>query len=96
MLYKDMHALIGNTPLVRLTNMGVSPDVEIYAKLEMYNPSGSVKDRIGEYMIAAAEREGRLKPGSTIIEATAGNTGLGIAFAALGKGYKALPKSRLL
>ncbi len=90
MLYKDMHALIGNTPLVRLTNMGVSPDVEIYAKLEMYNPSGSVKDRIGEYMIAAAEREGRLKPGSTIIEATAGNTGLGIAFAALGKGYKVI------
>ena len=90
MLYKDMHALIGNTPLVRLTNMGVSPEVEIYAKLEMYNPSGSVKDRIGEYMIAAAEREGRLKPGSTIIEATAGNTGLGIAFAALGKGYKVI------
>ena len=90
MLYKDMHALIGNTPLVRLTNMGVSPDVEIYAKLEMYNPSGSVKDRIGEYMIAAAEREGRLKPGSKIIEATAGNTGLGIAFAALGKGYKVI------
>ena len=90
MLYKDMHALIGNTPLVRLTNMGVSPDVEIDAKLEMYNPSGSVKDRIGEYMIAAAEREGRLKPGSTIIEATAGNTGLGIAFAALGKGYKVI------
>lgn len=90
MLYKDMYALIGNTPLVRLTNMGVSPDVEIYAKLEMYNPSGSVKDRIGEYMIAAAEREGRLKPGSTIIEATAGNTGLGIAFAALGKGYKVI------
>lgn len=90
MLYNDMHSLIGNTPLVRLTNMGVSPDVKIYAKLEMYNPSGSVKDRIGKYMIAAAEREGKLKPGSTIIEATAGNTGLGIAFAALGKGYKVI------
>ncbi|MBR6338453.1 MAG: cysteine synthase family protein [Ruminococcus sp.] len=90
MLYDDMHALIGDTPLVRLKNMGVSPNVEIYAKLEMYNPSGSVKDRIGKYMIEAAEKEGRLKPGSTIIEATAGNTGLGIAFAALGKGYKVI------
>jgi cysteine synthase len=85
MLYENMHKLIGRTPLVELVNMGVSPDVHIYAKLEMYNPSGSVKDRIGEYMIAAAEKEGRLKKGGTIIEATAGNTGLGIAFAALGK-----------
>ncbi|ADU22920.1 PLP-dependent cysteine synthase family protein [Ruminococcus albus] len=90
MIYENMHDLIGHTPLVRLNNMGVSPDVQIYGKLEMYNPSGSVKDRIGEYMIAAAEKEGRLKPGSTIIEATAGNTGLGIAFAALGKGYRVI------
>ena len=90
MLYENMHGLIGHTPLVRLTNMGVPPEVEIYAKLEMYNPSGSVKDRIGQKMIEAAEKEGRLKPGSTIIEATAGNTGLGIAFAALGKGYKVI------
>jgi cysteine synthase len=70
--------------------MGDSPEVHIFAKLEMYNPSGSVKDRIGEYMIAAAEKEGRLKKGGTIIEATAGNTGLGIAFAALGKGYRVI------
>lgn len=90
MLYENMHELIGHTPLVRLRNMGVSPKVEIYAKLEMYNPSGSVKDRIGEYMIAAAEREGKLKKGGTIIEATAGNTGLGIAFAALNKGYRVI------
>lgn len=90
MLYDSFHQLIGHTPLVRLKNMGVSPEVEIYAKLEMYNPSGSVKDRIGEYMIAAAEREGRLRPGGTIIEATAGNTGLGIAFAALNKGYRVI------
>lgn len=90
MLYENMHKLIGNTPLVELVNMGVSPNVHIYAKLEMYNPSGSVKDRIGEYMIAAAEKEGRLKKGGTIIEATAGNTGLGIAFAALGKGYRVI------
>ena len=90
MLYENMHQLVGNTPLVELVNMGVSPEVHIFAKLEMYNPSGSVKDRIGEYMIAAAEKEGRLKKGGTIIEATAGNTGLGIAFAALGKGYRVI------
>ena len=90
MLYNNVHELVGHTPLLRLNNMGVSPVVEIYAKLEMYNPSGSVKDRVGEYMIAAAEREGRLKKGGTIIDATAGNTGLGIAFAALGKGYRVI------
>lgn len=89
-VYTSMHKLIGNTPIVRINNMGGSPDVNIFAKLEMYNPSGSVKDRIGEYMIAAAEREGKLKAGGTIIEATAGNTGLGIAFAALGKGYRVI------
>ena len=55
MLYESMHALIGDTPLVKLVNMGNAPSVNIYAKLEMYNPSGSVKDRIGEYMIRAAE-----------------------------------------
>lgn len=90
MLYENMHGLIGHTPLVRLKNMGVSPNVNIYAKLEMYNPSGSVKDRIGEYMVKAAEKEGKLKKGGTIIEATAGNTGLGIAFAALGRGYRVI------
>ena len=90
MLYNNVHELVGHTPLLRLNNMGVYPEVEIYAKLEMYNPSGSVKDRVGEYMIAAAEREGRLKKGGTIIDATAGNTGLGIAFAALGKGYRVI------
>ena len=77
-LYNDMQELIGNTPL----------GVNLYAKLELFNPSGSVKDRIGKYMIADAERRGILKKGGTIVEATAGNTGLGIAFAALNKGYK--------
>ena len=80
--------LIGNTPLVRLAHSGFSDGLRIYAKLELYNPSGSVKDRIGKYMIEDAERRGILKPGSTIVEATAGNTGLGIAFAALNKGYR--------
>ena len=82
-----MQALIGNTPIVRLTQLGLPEDVRLYAKLETYNPAGSVKDRVGKYMIDAAERNGQLKPGGTIIEATAGNTGLGIAFAALGRGY---------
>ena len=90
MLYESMRELIGHTPLVRLNNMGGSPEVKIYAKLEMYNPSGSVKDRVGEYMVRAAEKEGKLKKGGTIIEATAGNTGLGIAFAALGRGYRVI------
>lgn len=88
MIYEDMQHLIGNTPLVRLAHSGFSDGLRIYAKLELYNPSGSVKDRIGKYMIEDAERRGILKPGSTIVEATAGNTGLGIAFAALNKGYR--------
>ena len=87
-LYDDMQQLIGNTPLVKLNHLGLPADVNLYAKLELFNPSGSVKDRIGKYMIADAERRGILKKGGTIVEATAGNTGLGIAFAALNKGYK--------
>lgn len=89
-VYESMQALIGNTPLVRLTQLGLPTDVRLYAKLETYNPAGSVKDRVGKYMIDAAERDGLLKPGGTIIEATAGNTGLGIAFAALGRGYRVI------
>lgn len=87
-LYEDMQELIGNTPLVRLNHLDLPDDVKLYAKLELFNPSGSVKDRIGKYMIEDAERKGILKKGSTIVEATAGNTGLGIAFAALNRGYK--------
>ena len=87
-LYEDMQELIGNTPLVRLNHLDLPDDVKLYAKLELFNTSGSVKDRIGKYMIEDAERKGILKKGSTIVEATAGNTGLGIAFAALNKGYK--------
>jgi cysteine synthase A len=88
MLYDDMQALIGDTPLVRLAHSGFSDDIRVYAKLELYNPAGSVKDRIGKYMLEDAKRRGLLKPGATIIEATAGNTGLGIAFAALNCGYR--------
>ena len=86
--YKSMHDLIGHTPLVELTHIGLPGGARIFAKLELFNPSGSVKDRTGEYMIADAERKGLLKPGGTIVEATAGNTGLGIAFAALNRGYR--------
>lgn len=89
-LYNSMHELIGNTPIVELKNLETKPNVHIYGKLEMYNPSGSVKDRVGKYMVEDAERRGKLKPGGTIIDATAGNTGLGIAFAALGKGYRVI------
>ena len=89
-VYESMQELIGNTPLVRLTKLGLPADARLYAKLETYNPAGSVKDRVGKYMIDAAERDGLLRPGGTIIEATAGNTGLGIAFAALGRGYRVI------
>ena len=85
-----MQDLIGNTPIVKLTNIPLPEGVNLFAKLELYNPSGSVKDRIGKYMIADAEEKGLLKPGGTIVEATAGNTGLGIAFAALNRGYKVI------
>ncbi len=83
-----MQELIGETPLVKLNGFHLPNNVNLFAKLELYNPSGSVKDRVGKYMLKAAEKEGILKPGGTIVEATAGNTGLGIAFAALGKGYR--------
>ncbi len=88
--YESMKDLVGNTPMVKLLHAGAGLRSEIFAKLELYNPSGSVKDRIGEYMIREAEQKGTLRKGSTIIEATAGNTGLGVAFAALNKGYRIL------
>lgn len=86
--YNSMQELIGNTPIVKLGHSGVKECVNLFAKLELYNPSGSVKDRTGLYMLRDAEKNGVLKNGGTIVEATAGNTGLGIAFAALNKGYK--------
>jgi cystathionine beta-synthase len=81
--------LIGNTPLVRLESFDTGA-CELYVKLESQNPGGSIKDRIGLAMIEAAERDGRLRPGATIVEATAGNTGLGLALVAPRKGYKLL------
>ncbi|MDR3321402.1 MAG: cysteine synthase family protein [Synergistaceae bacterium] len=88
--YDGVHSLIGNTPLVRLNNLGLPSGVELFAKLELWNPGGSVKDRIGLSMLRDAEESGKLKPGGAIVEATAGNTGLGIAIAALGKGYRVI------
>ncbi len=89
-LYRSMQELIGDTPLVQLQHFDVPDGVKLFAKLELYNPSGSVKDRTGLYMIRAAERSGVLRPGATIVLGTAGNTGLGIAFAALNRGYELL------
>ena len=86
--YDSMHDLIGNTPLVKLNNSGIRPEINLFAKLELYNPAGSVKDRVGRAMLDAAEASGKLKKGGTVVLGTAGNTGLGIAFAALGRGYK--------
>lgn len=80
--------LIGNTPVVRLNRIPGPDDAEVWGKLESMNPGGSVKDRICLGMIEAAEREGRLHPGDTIIEPTSGNTGIGLALVAAIKGYK--------
>jgi cystathionine beta-synthase len=78
---------IGNTPLIQLRNLDTGL-CRLFVKLENQNPTGSIKDRIGLSMIEAAEREGRIKPGGTLIEATAGNTGLGLALVAAQKGYR--------
>ena len=86
--YNSYNDLVGNTPIVKLNHIELPNDVNFFAKLELFNPSGSLKDRTGKYMIEDAERKGILKKGGTIVEATAGNTGLGIAFAALNKGYR--------
>lgn len=83
----NIQELIGNTPIIKLNNLNIKDGVNIFAKLESNNPGGSVKDRIGIYMIEEAERKGILKPGDTIVEATAGNTGIGIAIAAVNKWY---------
>ena len=80
--------LVGGTPIVRLDRMSPAGGARILAKLEFLNPGGSVKDRIGLAMIEAAEREGKLKPGGTIVEPTSGNTGVGLAIAAARKGYR--------
>lgn len=89
MYYPKTLAMIGNTPLVEVTSFDIGV-CRLFLKLEQYNPGGSIKDRIGLSMIEAAEREGKIKPGDTLIEATAGNTGLGLALVAAQKGYRLL------
>ena len=88
--YDDVLELIGWTPLIRLNKVTRGIRTPVYAKAEFFNPGGSIKDRIGGPIIEQAEREGRLKPGGTIVEGTSGNTGIGLALAAARKGYKCI------
>ena len=91
-LYQNVTDLIGGTPLLQANRFAESKELEanILVKLEYFNPAGSVKDRIAKAMIETAEKEGKLKPGATIIEPTSGNTGIGLASVAVAKGYKAI------
>ncbi|HID28761.1 MAG TPA: cysteine synthase A [Desulfobacterales bacterium] len=84
----DIGKTIGNTPMVRLNRMAKGLEAEIVAKLEFFNPLGSVKDRIGVAMIEGAEREGRIRPNTLIVEPTSGNTGIALAFVCAAKGYR--------
>src|SRR5438270_12222919 len=81
---------VGRTPLVRLRRLSEGLQAPVYVKLESLNPGGSIKDRVGVAMIAEAEKRGWLRPGGTIIEATAGNTGVGLAMVAAVKGYRCI------
>ena len=88
MIYTDVTATVGKTPLVELARIGRGLDARLLGKLEMRNPCGSVKDRIGVALILDAERRGILRPSATIVEPTGGNTGIGLAFAAATRGYR--------
>lgn len=89
-IYDSILQTIGNTPLVRLNKVTKGSKHQFFGKIEYFNPAGSIKDRIGLALIEAAEKRGQLKPGGTIVEATAGNTGLALAMAAAVKGYKCI------
>ena len=89
-IYDDITQVFGNTPLVRINKIMDGAGAEVLAKLEFYNPTSTVKDRLGIAIIDAAERSGQLKPGDTIVEATSGNTGIAIAMVAAARGYKAI------
>jgi cystathionine beta-synthase len=89
-IYDNILGTLGNTPLVRLNRLARGVRCQVVAKVEYFNPGGSVKDRIGLAIIEDAERKGQLKPGGTVVEATSGNTGVGLAIAAILKGYKSV------
>ena len=89
-VYNDVTELIGNTPLVKLNRVTEGLPGNVIAKLEFYNPANSVKDRIGNAIIDAAERSGELKPGGTIVEGTSGNTGIALAMVGAARGYKVI------
>lgn len=89
-IYDDITQIFGNTPLVRLNKIMDGAQAEVLAKLEFYNPTSTVKDRLGIAIIDAAEKSGQLKPGDTVVEATSGNTGIAIAMVAAARGYKAI------
>ena len=86
-VYENVLQLIGNTPMIMVNRLNPNPNVTVYSKMEAQNPGGSVKDRIALQMIEEAERRGKLNPDKTIIEATSGNTGIGLAMVAAVKGY---------
>lgn len=87
---RSIQELVGRTPMLEITRFQLPQGVRLFAKLEYFNPGGSVKDRLGLELIADAERRGALQPGGTIIEPTAGNTGIGVALAAVGRGYRVI------
>ena len=87
-LYNNITELIGNTPIVKLNHLVPEDAADVYVKLEAFNPGSSVKDRIALSMIETAEQDGTLKPGGTIVEATSGNTGIGLSWVGAAKGYK--------
>lgn len=89
-VYQNIHQLIGNTPIIELTHFPLPKDVRLFAKLEYFNPGGSIKDRLGYELINQALKTGQLHEGDTIIEPTAGNTGIGLALAAVNKNIKVI------
>ncbi|MCM3765373.1 PLP-dependent cysteine synthase family protein [Neobacillus niacini] len=89
-VYQNVHELIGHTPVVEITQFSLPEGVRLFAKLEFMNPGGSVKDRLGMELLNEAFSSGKLRPGGTIIEPTAGNTGIGLALAAINKGIKVI------
>ncbi|GAB6712484.1 cysteine synthase A [Streptococcus uberis] len=90
MIYNNITDLVGKTPIIKLNNLTDENAATVYVKLESFNPGSSVKDRIALAMIEAAEKEGKIKPGDTIIEPTSGNTGIGLAWVGAAKGYKVI------